>query len=98
MTSPVKVGTPTTLAAVATGGLGPYTYKFWVHNGSSWSVGQDWSGGLHVQLDPADHKSPFVSGLGQKRRIGNGLRRLGSFGTDYRLFRQALTITLHVLR
>jgi hypothetical protein len=40
---PVKVGTPTTLTAAATGGLGPYTYKFWVYNGSSWSVGQDWS-------------------------------------------------------
>jgi glucose/arabinose dehydrogenase len=42
-TAPVMVGTPTTLAAIAAGGLGPYTYKFWVHNGSTWSVGQDWS-------------------------------------------------------
>ena len=39
----VRIGTPTTLAAVATGGLGPYTYKFWIYNGSAWSVGQDWS-------------------------------------------------------
>jgi hypothetical protein len=42
-TAPVVVGTPTTLAATVAGGFGPYTYKFWVHNGSAWSVGQDWS-------------------------------------------------------
>ena len=41
-TAPI-VGTPTTLTAAAAGGLGPYTYKFWVYNGSAWSVGQDWS-------------------------------------------------------
>jgi glucose/arabinose dehydrogenase len=40
---PVMVGAPTTIAAVAAGGLGPYTYKFFVHDGSGWSVGQDWS-------------------------------------------------------
>jgi glucose/arabinose dehydrogenase len=40
--SPV-VGTPTTLTAVATGGLGPYTYKFFIFDGATWSVGQDWS-------------------------------------------------------
>jgi glucose/arabinose dehydrogenase len=37
------VGVPTLLTAVAEGGLGPYTYKFMVHNGSTWSVGQDWN-------------------------------------------------------
>jgi glucose/arabinose dehydrogenase len=41
--SPNIVGTPARLSAVATGGVGPYSYKFWVYNGSSWSVGQDWS-------------------------------------------------------
>ena len=41
-TAPV-VGTPTTLTAVARGGLGPYTYKFLVYDGATWSVGQDWS-------------------------------------------------------
>ncbi len=41
-TAPI-VGTPTPLTAAAQGGVGPYTYKFWVHNGSVWSVGQEWS-------------------------------------------------------
>ncbi len=41
--APALVGTPTTIAAVAAGGLGPYTYKFLVFNGSTWSVGQEWS-------------------------------------------------------
>jgi hypothetical protein len=42
-TFPVSAGTPVTWTASATGGVGPYTYKFWVFNGTSWSVGQDWS-------------------------------------------------------
>jgi hypothetical protein len=41
--APAIVGTPTTITAVATGGVGPYTYKFFVHDGAVWSVGQDWS-------------------------------------------------------
>jgi Metallo-peptidase family M12 len=43
VTFPVTVNTPITWTAEATGGTGPYTYKFWVSNGSSWSLGQDWS-------------------------------------------------------
>ena len=41
--APLVAGGPATVAATASGGAGPYTYKFWVFNGVSWSVGQDWS-------------------------------------------------------
>lgn len=32
-----------TWTATASGVSGPYTYKFWVFNGTAWSVGQNWS-------------------------------------------------------
>jgi stage II sporulation protein D len=41
--APVPAGTPVTWTAVASGGTGPYTYQFWVFNGTTWNVGQDWS-------------------------------------------------------
>ena len=40
---PVPARTPVLWTARAIGGTGPYTYKFFVYNGSTWSVGQDWS-------------------------------------------------------
>jgi hypothetical protein len=42
---PVPAGTPVTWTAVAAGGTAPYTYKFWVWDGSAWSIGRDWSSG-----------------------------------------------------
>jgi hypothetical protein len=41
--SPVLAETPVTWAATASGGIGPLTYKFFVYDGASWSVGQEWS-------------------------------------------------------
>ena len=43
VTFPAPTGTPVTFTATATGGISPYSFKFWVYNGSTWSVGQDWS-------------------------------------------------------
>jgi hypothetical protein len=42
-TSPTPYYTPVTWTATASGGTGPYTYKFWVWDGASWTIGQDWS-------------------------------------------------------
>jgi Metallo-peptidase family M12 len=50
---PLVVGGPASVTAVATGGTGPYTYKFWVFNGSTWTVGQDWSASSSWRWKPA---------------------------------------------
>jgi YVTN family beta-propeller protein len=41
-TSPQPIGTAITFTATATSGVAPYQYKWWVYNGTTWSVGQDW--------------------------------------------------------
>ncbi len=40
--SPQVAGTTVTFSAVASGGLAPYQFKWWVLEGSTWKVGQDW--------------------------------------------------------
>jgi len=41
--TPQTSGTPVTFIAAATGGSGTYEYKFWLFNGTSWSMVQDYS-------------------------------------------------------
>jgi hypothetical protein len=41
--SPQPVGTTITFAATATGGTTPYQFKWWIVNGSSSTVGRQWS-------------------------------------------------------
>jgi hypothetical protein len=41
--SPQPVGSSITFAANVTGGSGSYQYKWWIFNGITWNVVQDWS-------------------------------------------------------
>ena len=50
--SPVVAGTPLTLTATATGGTAPYQFKWWVWNGSAWSVARDWGTGNTLPWTP----------------------------------------------
>jgi hypothetical protein len=44
-TPPQPVGTAITFTATANGGTAPYQYKWWVWNGSTWTVGRSWATG-----------------------------------------------------
>ncbi len=41
--APQPGNTPITFTAAATGGLGPYQYRWWVHDGVSWQMVRDWT-------------------------------------------------------
>ena len=43
LTSPQPVNTTITFTATAAGGTAPYEYKWWLFNGSTWSIVQTWS-------------------------------------------------------
>jgi hypothetical protein len=41
--APQLAGTPITLTAAASGGISPYQYRWWLHDGASWQMLRDWS-------------------------------------------------------
>jgi hypothetical protein len=43
VTSPQQPGTSITLTPTATGGTGPYSFKYYAFNGTSWSMIRNWS-------------------------------------------------------
>ncbi|HVO83108.1 MAG TPA: hypothetical protein VMU60_01665 [Syntrophobacteria bacterium] len=43
MAAPQRVNSTITFTAAATGGMGPYEYRFWLFDGSTWSVLSNWS-------------------------------------------------------
>jgi hypothetical protein len=43
LASPQTAGTSITFTAAATGGVGPYQYKWLIFNGATWSAAQNWS-------------------------------------------------------
>jgi predicted secreted protein len=43
LTSPQAANSTVTFSTSATGGTAPYEYKWWVFDGTSWSIGQNWS-------------------------------------------------------
>src|SRR5262249_55869769 len=41
--APLFAPAPAALSTITTGGTGPYSYQFWVFNGSGWTIAQPWS-------------------------------------------------------
>jgi hypothetical protein len=41
--APQAVGTTITFKAIAAGGTGPYQFKWWLFDGTSWQITQEWS-------------------------------------------------------
>jgi hypothetical protein len=73
--SPQPVGTPVTFTSVATGGTAPYQYKWWLFEGSTWTVVQNWTSSNTFAWTPTS------SGTGY--RVGVWIRNAGSTADTY---------------
>ena len=68
--APQSPSTTITFTATASGGSAPYQYKWWLFDGASWSVAQDWSSKSTLSWAPARAGSGY--------RIGVWVRSAGS--------------------
>jgi len=51
--SPQVAGTTVTFTAAATGGRAPYQFKWWVYDGTQWSIARDWGTGQTLNWQPS---------------------------------------------
>jgi hypothetical protein len=51
--SPQLIGTPITFTATAAGGTPPYEYQWWVWDGVTWSLLENWTGSASVTWTPS---------------------------------------------
>ena len=67
---PQLSGTTITWTATATGGVAPFTYKWWQFDGSSWTLLQDWSSSATLRWTPPVARANW--------RVGVWVRNAGS--------------------
>ena len=75
LAAPQLVGTPITFTATATNGTAPYSYKWWLFDGTSWSILQNWSASNTYTWTPSVANSGF--------RVGVWVRSAGSTADAY---------------
>ena len=61
--SPQPLGATITFTALATGGVAPLQYKWWVFNGSAWTVARDWSAANTFAWSPSTAGSNYMVGV-----------------------------------
>ena len=74
--APQPVGTAITFTATASGGTAPYQFKWFVFDGRTWTVMQDWSSSNTWTWAP-------TSAAGNKTRVGVWVRSAGSTADAY---------------
>jgi N-acetylmuramoyl-L-alanine amidase len=75
LASPQPPGTTITFTANASGGTAPYQYKWWLFNGTSWVVVQDWGTGNTYASTQTVASSAY--------RVGVWVRNAGSTADAY---------------
>ena len=63
-------GATVTFTATAAGGTAPYQFKWWLWDGATWTVLEDWSTGNSVAWTPSTPNPNFVVGV-WVRSVGN---------------------------
>ena len=58
-TSPQAVGTAIVFSAIASGGIAPYQFKWWIDNGTTSTVGQQWSASNMFTWTPTSPSSSY---------------------------------------
>ena len=90
--APQVQGTSITFTASATGGTGPYQFKWWVYNGTTWTIGQNWSTATSFTWTPATANANYRVSLWARsagnaadmceRELGRSFAILGSVLTS----------------
>jgi hypothetical protein len=73
--APQPAGTSITFAASATGGTGPYQYKWWIFDGKNWIVAQQWTTNYRWTWTP--------TAASAEARVGVWVRNAGSTADAY---------------
>jgi cell wall-associated protease len=63
LSSPQNVGTSVTFSATANGGVAPYQYKWLISDGTSWTVGQQWSTSNTFSWTPSTGNANYIIGV-----------------------------------
>ena len=72
--SPQVTGTALTFTADVTGGTAPYQYKWWLFDGTTWMIAQDWSTAGLFTWTPAQARATY--------RVGVWVRNAGVTADD----------------
>src|SRR5260370_36749505 len=62
-TAPQSPGTTMTFTATASGGISPYSYKWWVVDGATWTVVQEWTASNAYAWTPATANASYRGGV-----------------------------------
>jgi len=83
---PQLPGTPVTVTASAAGGTAPYQFKWWLWDGATWTVLEDWSAGNTFAWTPSTSNPNLAVGV-WVRSAGNTADQPAGYPANTRAYR-----------